>query len=1354
MTELLPFRFKSVGGKEVADEIRLLGREGKVSLEKLGGAARGLPRAFERIDRAAATTARGIGGLGAEFGKLRGVLGTVFAGLSVERLARVGAASLQTADDIGAAAAAAGINAERFQSLVFAFEQFDVSATQTADGLRRLGRRFGEFRNSGAGPAAAAIRALGLEQEIASGKIADSEQFLDAVIDRLGRIDDGARVAAFAAQLFGDDAGPQLAVALRQGTAAIAEQEDRARSLGLVIDGALVQMGARANKELAILHQTFRAAFDAGVIARFAAGAGRLDDRMSQAADTGRALGELLGGTLRKALENVDALLVSAGAGLALLAARTTGATAAKIGKARASVLEAREDAAAAAAALKVAAADRAAAAAALERARAVKVFVRPGRSLEKEEKRLAAATVALTAAQERHTAAMARARVVARGLRAALAFVGGVPGLVFLGASAAAMLLLSRNTDAAAASAREEIAALEAQNRALEESLASRRDVARQKAAEAESRLANAAAIRQELEAELASARVRAEAAAERLRIDAGSLRGAGGGFDPAAGSAAAAADAAAAVKDLERRLEENRRKIAALGRNLALQRRIADGVTDGNVGALAVPDDLNALFAAAARRLALAEKEKGIRAEIEAVDKRLLELRKRFPNVEEATLRRLVAQEVAARKLAERTDARAAAEERAAGALAQALARAREQARLLAARRDGKEAEIRAEIEIERLVAAGVAADDERLAILRQLLAGNAALTNELERQREARRAAAAAERELARQREQDFRDLSDSFFDLFAGRGLDFWSAFKAAGLRALADLAAASFLGTEVAAAAATRRGGLLGNLFAGFFPSDESGGAAARSGRFARVAAGAQRAVAGAPDGFFLGGTSTAIGEAVTAASRSAAAAASAGIKDESFLGTLGRSFSDTFRREFREFGKLAKETFGRLGIDFGDSLSGLTDVLGQAGGGAGVGFATTSILKGLGLDVSRTGGAIGGAIGSFLPIPGGSVIGSVLGSVLGGLFSKTPQGGATAVSNEFGRFGVSSFGRGQGREEQAVQLAFRTISTIEEIARTLGGSIAAGVNLGTIGTRGKKFVFDPSGQGRVKGPGVRKFGSQEEALAAQLAAALSRGIVTGVGQTAARLLREATAGTIEQVIEDAAKLESVPRRLKAIKDPVGAALDELNREFTDLRDTFLAVGATTQELAQLEELFGLERERVLKEQADARTRVLKDFLAQLTVGDASPLALRDQRALVRPEFEALAAAIEAGKTVDQEAFAKAAGELLDIERTLNGSTADFFAVFERVRSLAEMAIENATRNTGREDVPNPFPDLGTVEAATQSTARDTAAMRDLISRGNELLDRISRQLAAAPAGGGGFVAFDRRAFLA
>src|SRR3546814_4683507 len=66
----------------------------------------------------------------------------------------------------------------------------------------------------------------------------------------------------------------------------------------------------------------------------------------------------------------------------------------------------------------------------------------------------------------------------------------------------------------------------------------------------------------------------------------------------------------------------------------------------------------------------------------------------------------------------------------------------------------------------------------------------------------------------------------------------------------------------------------------------------------------------------------------------------------------------------------------------------------------------------SAFANALGIKQGKTGAAIVGATGSFVPIPGGAAIGGLIGGTIGGLFKKTKQGGAT-ISATDGVLGTS-----------------------------------------------------------------------------------------------------------------------------------------------------------------------------------------------------------------------------------------------------------------------------------------------------------------------------------------------------
>ena len=155
-------------------------------------------------------------------------------------LAVMGRQSIKAADNIGKTAKAVGLAAETLQELRFAAEQSGIEIRGIDDSMRRFNRRLGEFATSGGGPAAKAVKDLGINVRDTAGQVRSSELIFNDVVDSLQRIDSQAQRSALAAQLFGDDFGPKLVTLLDQGTEGIAKLRQEARDLGFVMSNETV----------------------------------------------------------------------------------------------------------------------------------------------------------------------------------------------------------------------------------------------------------------------------------------------------------------------------------------------------------------------------------------------------------------------------------------------------------------------------------------------------------------------------------------------------------------------------------------------------------------------------------------------------------------------------------------------------------------------------------------------------------------------------------------------------------------------------------------------------------------------------------------------------------------------------------------------------------------------------------------------------------------------------------------------------------------------------------------------------------------------------------------------------------
>lgn len=423
----------------------------------------------------------------------------------------------------------------------------------------------------------------------------------------------------------------------------------------------------------------------------------------------------------------------------------------------------------------------------------------------------------------------------------------------------------------------------------------------------------------------------------------------------------------------------------------------------------------------------------------------------------------------------------------------------------------------------------------------------------------------------------------------------------------------------------------------------------------------------------------------------------------------------------------------ALEGWMTTGTGFGAVLGGLKELkglpkgisgaLGKAFGGAQTGAAVAGIGNDLGLKLSNTGAQIGGAIGKFLRIPGGEIIGAIAGGFIGKLFSGTKKGYAVASN------GNVTTGGNRTQADNAGAGANSLNDSLSNIARAFGSSL--GNYAVSIGSRSSGYIrVSASGSTRVGDKSFAKNGGSDllydgkdmqEALRIALKNAIEDGAIQGIRAGAKRLLSLGT--DIEAQVEKALKFENVFKSLKSIKDPVGAALDEVNTEFKGLIDIFKEAGATAQEMADLEELYGIKRTEAVKQASEAMLSSLKGLRDELTIG-SDYLSLRDRKSAALEVYNPLKARVQAGDTTAFDSFADAARNLISIERELSGSTSPFFNLLKEVTDLSNGALTGQqTKIDAATASDSPFSQLAAQNAST-TTAIDNQTAALLAALGN------------------------------
>lgn len=395
-----------------------------------------------------------------------------------------------------------------------------------------------------------------------------------------------------------------------------------------------------------------------------------------------------------------------------------------------------------------------------------------------------------------------------------------------------------------------------------------------------------------------------------------------------------------------------------------------------------------------------------------------------------------------------------------------------------------------------------------------------------------------------------------------------------------------------------------------------------------------------------------------------------------------------KSIGRTLKSELKGVGKsiFGEEAFAKLS----STMKGVMEAAAYGQAGSGIG-------KSLGIKQSKLGGQIGGMIGTAIGGPIGGMIGGFIGGTIGGFFKKTPKGRVTVTDSSVGYKGAGRF------RDQLMDAGSGIQGGIENIADQLGGTV--GSYSVSLKRKGKKYYVN--GQ---------KFRDEQDAAEAAILAAIQNGAVKGIRAGAQRLL---AAGTdLDRQLAKAVKFQSVFDELDSLKDPVGFAVRNLNREFEGLIKIFNEAGASAEELAQLEELYGIKRAQAVEEANNRVTASLRSFYDSITVGNDA-LSLRDREAMALATFNPLKARVEAGDVTAYDAFAEAGQTLLEISRQIYGSQNGYFDLWNQVTGVTRSAIDSQSAlATNASSIPSPFANASAANASSQQVVSSVNTMNE------------------------------------
>lgn len=401
------------------------------------------------------------------------------------------------------------------------------------------------------------------------------------------------------------------------------------------------------------------------------------------------------------------------------------------------------------------------------------------------------------------------------------------------------------------------------------------------------------------------------------------------------------------------------------------------------------------------------------------------------------------------------------------------------------------------------------------------------------------------------------------------------------------------------------------------------------------------------------------------------------------------------------------------------------------DGAGGAFGGAVAGFRTSQFMDALGIGNSKSGAAIGGAIGSAIPIPGADIIGSIAGGLIGQALKPAKRGSATITS-------VDGDATSRGNDQQRIQASLGLAGGVQQRLRQIAEEFDAEIGsfAVSIGQRGKDFRVDTSGQGKTKTKrGAVDFGQDEEAAVAfALRDAISDGAIKGLSAAIQKALNSNP--DVDKAIKEALKVRDVEELLEGI----GGKIQKEVRDFDRQADERLRIARDYGfDIVEIERINAEERSKIIEDILEDRVGALQDLLNDLVFGDLAEGTLSERRQRLLEEIGKAEA--DAAKGVDG-----AADRLADLNRRLIQLSRDAYGTAgNEYASDRAQAIASAERIIQIENDRI----RGTQEAAAE-TNRQLATANQLSNEQNDILAEINagiRNLITLDglniAGGGG-----------
>lgn len=206
------------------------------------GAVTALAKGMGGLKKGAEDASSGLGGMLKSAGGLSGALGSLVPLVSGVGLAAMAKGAIDAADNLNDLSQKTGVSVERLSQFDQAAKASGTTLESVSKSMIKLGKGLAE---SDSGPAAKALKELGVSATDASGKLKSTDELVLQVSDKFKAMPDGAKKSALAIQLFGKS-GADMIPLLNGGRKAV-------ESLGITMTTKFAKGADDANDKLVVL---------------------------------------------------------------------------------------------------------------------------------------------------------------------------------------------------------------------------------------------------------------------------------------------------------------------------------------------------------------------------------------------------------------------------------------------------------------------------------------------------------------------------------------------------------------------------------------------------------------------------------------------------------------------------------------------------------------------------------------------------------------------------------------------------------------------------------------------------------------------------------------------------------------------------------------------------------------------------------------------------------------------------------------------------------------------------------------------------------------------------------------------